>query len=234
MRRSISSPSFSSVFLSVPIMDCRALEKAESRLRIAKQAIADLQASQSYDDFSDRWYVFLTSFKNTYTVLEQGAKQSPQSRQWFGKKKRARKNDQLLQYLFEARNDDEHGLDSPVQLIPEKHEIGIRQPGFSNTVLLNGGPFRNVVVSGFETAVVFEGQKPPPGLQAQSLDGKPVLVKRTPSTTVLADVTARGGRTIHPPTSHLDKAIEDRSPVAVAILAVSYLETLLADASSLA
>lgn len=215
-------------------MDRRALGKAESRLRIAKKAVADLQASQTYGDFSDHWYVFLTSAKNVYTVLEQGSKTSPQSRQWFGAKKQVRKNDPLLQYLYEARNDDEHGLGSSVELAPERHEIGVARSGHSNAVRLEGETFQNVVVSGCATAVVFEGAPPAPDLSVTSLDDKPILIKRTPATAVLVEITARGNRKYPPPKSHLGNTLTEPSPLSIAQLAVSYLEVLVREASHLA
>lgn len=215
-------------------MDPRAIEKAKSRLRVAKKALADLKASETFGDFADHWYIFLTSAKNVYTVLEQGAKVSPQSRQWFGAKKQIRKADPLLQYFYEARNDDEHGLGSSVSLTPERHEIGVAQDGYSNSMTLNGGPFRNVTVSGCATAVVFEGRPPPSDLKVTALDGKPVLARRTPATTVLTEITARGDRKYAPPTEHLGDEIADCSPIGVAEVATAYLDGLLDEAERLA
>lgn len=214
-------------------MDPRAIEKAKSRLRVAKKALSDLRTSETFGDFSDNWYVFLTSAKNIYTVLEQGSKTTPQSRQWFGAKKQIRKDDPLLQYLYEARNDDEHGLSSSVSLKPERHEIGVAQEGYSNSMTLNGGPFQDVTVTGCGTAVVFEGGPPPPGLRVSALDGKPVLTRRTPATTVLAEITARGNRIYSPPKNHFGQDISSDSPMQVASIAIAYLSDLLEEAERL-
>lgn len=214
-------------------MNRAALEKAKSRLRVAQKALAELKSSRTYSDFSDSWYVVLTSSKNVYTVLEQGAKSSPQSMQWFGDKKRVRRSDPLLQYMFEARNDDEHGLGSAVRLKLELHEIGVAGDGYSNSVRLDGGPFSNVVVHGCGTAVAFEGSPPPPDLKVTPLDGKPIRVRRTPANTVLIDVLARGDRTYAPPTHHLGQPLQDGSPIAVAALNIAYLERLLGEAERL-
>lgn len=216
-------------------MDRRALEKAESRLRVLRRALSDLEASTSHRDFSDHWYTFLTAFKNIYTVLEQGAKSSPQSRQWFGSKATFRRGDPLLQYVYQARNDDEHGLASSINLKPMQTEIGVSRPGFSQTQILNGGPFRNVEVSGgFGSNARFTGALPA-DLSVTSLDNKPVLIKRTPATTILVDVSDRDRQTKYqPPTTHLGKPIADVYPLAVAELAAEYAEALLAEASKLA
>ncbi|UVK53333.1 hypothetical protein DBIPINDM_006816 [Mesorhizobium sp. AR02] len=215
-------------------MNQSAVEKAKGRLRVAQKALAALRSSRTFDDFSDSWYVVLTSSKNVYTVLEQGAKGSPQSMQWLGSKKQVRKSDPLLQYMFEARNDDEHGLGSAVHLEPERHDIGISGEGDSNSIRLDGGPFRDVVMTNFATAIGFVGGPPPADLRVTSLDGKPVKVRRTPSTTVLVPISARGDRTYNPPTHHLGVPLQSTSPVAVAELNVTYLEGLVAEAEKLA
>lgn len=213
-------------------MDTRALEKAKDRLRLAKSAVENLRSCKTYQEFFDQWYVFLTSSKNIYTVLEQGSKSTPQSRQWFGKVKSLRKSDQLLQYLFEARNDEEHGLGESLRLQPARTTIGVAGAGASNDIMLNGGPFRNVRVTNFNKAVQFEGGVPE-GVTVHSLDSKPVKILRTPASTVLVEVNARGNRKYAPPTSHMTKEVLDKSPLGVATLAISYYEILLKEAEAL-
>ncbi len=213
-------------------MDPRAIEKSKSRLRAAKKAIHDLEESKTFTEFNDVWYNFLCAFKNVYTVLEQGAKASPQSRQWFGEKQKERRADDLLQYVYEARNDDEHGLGASLEFKPEMHEIGIAAPGYSKSIVLNGGPFKNVVLSGGVAAASFEGMPPPKGIQITSLDGKPVLNRYTPATVILVNVNARGNRVLSPPNSHLGNQLADTSPLGVARQAIIYLESLVADAEN--
>jgi hypothetical protein len=230
----ISQTGYRALYLKDFQMKHIAIEKANSRLRVAQKALTDLKSCRTFEEFSDAWYVVLTSSKNIYTVLEQGAKGAAQSMQWLGAKKQIRKNDTLLQYMFEARNDDEHGLGSSVALKPELHEIGVAGPGFSSTIRLDGGPFSNVVISGCQTAVAFSGGPPPLGLRVTPLDGKPVQVRRSPATTILVPVIARGDRKYDPPTHHLGHKLNDTSPIAVAELNVAYLAGLLNEASGLA
>lgn len=114
-------------------MDARAIAKARSRLRVAEKAVQELAGyNADFDTFLDDperfnddierfrelWYIFLAAAKNVWTVLEQGSKASPQSKQWFGGKKNVRRADPLLQYMFEARNDDEHGLQFMGEHVP--------------------------------------------------------------------------------------------------------------------
>lgn len=97
-------------------MDLKGVTKAEARLRLARTHASALRACKSHDEFTDTWYQFLVTYKNVYTALEQAAKGSAQSRQWFGGKKNERRDDPLLQYLFQARDADEHGIEPVTHL----------------------------------------------------------------------------------------------------------------------
>ena len=191
-----------------------AITKSRSRLRVAKKAVEEFAVCQRYDAFVDLWYTFLTAAKNIYTVLEQGAKDTPQSSQWFGAKKNERREDALLQYLFQARNDDEHGL-SPVT----RHQPGftvIGGMGGSSAVRLNGtfGVGKTIEVA--------------------SLDGQPVHVLQMMPHAQLVTVYGRDKRAYPPPTEHKGKPLPSNLPFPVATLAVAYLESLIAEAEALA
>lgn len=196
-------------------MDGKGIEKARSRLRVAQKAAAELYGCKTHNEFTDTWYSFLTAAKNVYTVLEQAAKVSPQSRQWFGRKASERRADELLQYLYEARNDDEHGLE-PIS----RHEsgslaIGVAKPGFSNAMRIGGmiGPGGS--------------------LQVESLDGKPILIEHIPSRFLLNEVRARG-RIVQVPAKHKGQELDDQSPLAVATLGLAHLVSLVDEAERLA
>lgn len=207
-------------------MDPKALVKALSRLRVVQKAVADLEICKDYDAFSDIWYTFLVAAKNVYTVLEQGAKTTPQSRQWFGSKNQQRKNDPLLRYVTEARNDDEHGLEPISTYVPSVLNIGVTRSGTSSHMKDENG---NVFI-GCGTAYSFVGAKPHrlPGMQA--LDGKPILVEDTQAHVKLVRVHDRSRNPHDPPTSHLGEKIDGSSPLVVAKAMTSYLETLVAEA----
>ena len=96
-------------------MDQVAIEKAAVSLSNAQTARDDLDPCTSFKRFQELWYTFLFSSNGVYTVLGKGAKSSPQSRQWFGGQKNYRTQDPLLQYLAQARDDDEHGLGQVVE-----------------------------------------------------------------------------------------------------------------------
>ena len=195
-------------------MDPRAIRKSEARLRTAKASIDRMAVAPSHERFADEWYIFLTSLKNVYTLLETGAKSSAQSRQWFGRKAKERRGDQLLHYIFQARNDEDHGLGTSVNEIPGRALYGVRSPGFSNAILVNSLPGG--------------------GLDVKSLDGKPVLNRVIPRQTILVPVEALGNLTVNPPTTHLGRSLENNAPLTVARLAFSYLQDLVLEDSKLA
>lgn len=198
-------------------MDPRAIAKAHQRLRLATKQLAAAEAAHSYDDFSDAWYLFLIAAKNVYTCLEQGAKVSPQSRQWFGAKKNERKNDPLLQYLFQARDDDEHGLGDVTKLNPASVAVGKRAPGYSSHIALS------ISTDSAGSATIHE---------LQSLDGLPVLIEPTQAHAVLLPVTARANVTYPPPEKHLGVRLSDGLPLTVGKLGIAYLEALVAEADA--
>ncbi len=196
-------------------MDPKAIAKAKSRLRLAEKSVRELAACQNHQDFSDQWYGFLVAAKNVYTSLEQGSKVSPPARQWYGGKKQERRDDPLLQYLFQARDDDEHGLEPVTEFDPGGIGIQVNKPGFSQGMLIE------------RLTVMDDGEIQ---LKAKSLDGKPILIEQTLPHTKLAVVTGRGGVKYQPPTGHLGKALESGLPLPVAELAVQYLTRLISEA----
>lgn len=195
-------------------VDPKAIAKAESRLRVAHDAMQDMRTC-NLKEVADRWYVFLVASKNVYTALKAGVKASPQSRQWFGAKTQERKDDDLLQYLFQARDDDEHGLEQVSEVVPDNIRLGTPEPGKHSMSV------RVTRVSANEMLI-------------ESLDGLPVAYDHEPAHVRLAPVTGRGPVTYQPPMTHKGQPIQDCSPVSVAELALAHLSALIEEARTLA
>lgn len=166
-------------------------------------------------DFADHWSAFLSAWKGIYTALEQGAKVSPQSRQWFGGKKAERIRDPLLQYLFEARNADEHGLEPPIEEGYEGPLVAIKDLGDPNAKIR----MQHRTVNGkFEMRFI-------------DSDGNPIEpVREGTSMGVLATVSARGGREYGPPIRHLDQLLDDISALGAAKAGMQYAIGLVEEA----
>jgi len=206
-----------------------AIRKCRDRLHSASTKLQALREATSQQAFKVSWIDFLFHSKGIYDTLRKGAEGFPASVEWATGKYNARLGDPLLNYMVEARNDEEHGLGSSLELQPERHEFGFGGGGFSGGVRLDGGQFRNVIASG---PVLFTGPLPA-GTRVRSLDGRPVQVRSTPATIMLIPVTPRRGPPIPPPGQHLGQPLTDASPLAVAELFLVYLETLVAEAGGL-
>jgi hypothetical protein len=109
-------------------MKKQALEQAHNQLQEAKAIVEELRQSSNFREFSTAWSAFLIHANRVYTKLEAGSKSNAQSRQWFGRKKQERKTDQLLQYLRQARNSDEHGLEPVTEVVPGSLSLSSSAP----------------------------------------------------------------------------------------------------------
>lgn len=197
-------------------MDSKAIIIAESRLRTASNALNRLQTASDTEKFCDDWFVFLTAWKGIYTVLEQGSKVTPQSRQWFGAKKKQRRHDPLLYYLFEARNDEEHGLAQSVIHGEGGHAMRA---------------IKDVAVESMRLKI----DTSTGAIEAIGSDGEPVaeFLQYTLPGPRLCPVHPRGRPAIHPPCEHLGNRI-DITPKCVAEVALKFAELLVAEAKAMA
>ncbi|MGQ3041455.1 MAG: hypothetical protein ACT6TH_14615 [Brevundimonas sp.] len=187
-----------------------AIEKAKGRIRVAQLHLSMAADANSDQEFDDAWFVFLTAWKGVYTVLEQGAKGSPSSMQWFGGRKAERKRTPYLQYLFIARNDEEHGLGKSIsqgrqgslKLVPPTNPDG-------------------------QTRVRYTWEHDPTGRS-----GRIELVSEIRGS-LLSDVKDREGRKVEPPWV----LVEGRyvyAPLDIGEMALEYASSMVAEAEILA
>lgn len=199
-------------------MNPAAITQAEARLEKAQRAFEVLQTTSDFAELESAWSDFLLACSGIYSKLEQGSKASPKSTGWFGRKKRERKNDQLLSYVHHARNSDEHGLET----------VTDRKPGGVGINPSDGGAL-NITINPYgiprrEGEIVILNHDP------QNAPRVAVI----PNSIRLKKVTdERFGDSFQPPDAHLGSPITDNSPSNVAKLALAYLTSLIADAKSL-
>src|SRR5690554_4837888 len=93
-----------------------AVEKARARLSRASESLSLIEASDSYESFQSAWTDLLIHLNSVYSILEQGSRGNGKSEAWFGRKKNERRTDPLLQYVHQARNSDEHGIEPITKL----------------------------------------------------------------------------------------------------------------------
>lgn len=84
--------------------------QANARLRKARRAFADIRHARSYIDVWSGWSDFLIASAGIYTKLGRHADAAKWTPGWFSAKLLERKTARLLQYVHQARNQDEHGI----------------------------------------------------------------------------------------------------------------------------
>jgi hypothetical protein len=195
-----------------------AIEAAQKALDQANEAFAAMQIADSFEKFEGAWTDFLTKANRVYTKLEQGAKANGKSFAWFGGKKHERKQDQLLRYIKNAREADEHGLAK----ITERSAggVGINFPGPGSVLVKRG------IIGGGRIELELEDPT------------TRVAVTVIPASVKLIEVTNYGDR-YEPPLMHKGQPIRQSHPLAhphpivVAELTISHLTDLIAEAVAL-
>ena len=190
-----------------------AIIKAQRRLDKARKALENVAHSTNHDDFESAWTDLLISLNTIMTVLEKGAKDSPQSRQWFGGKKKEVRTDPLLRYLVQARNADEHGLEKVSEHVPASLSVG------------RGNRFVHIEYVKFDHLGRMSAK-------FTALDGRPLDVTHTlPHAALVAVSDDRFGDTFAPPNEHLGQSIDDPSPYWAGEKAVAYYQALITEAA---
>ena len=188
-------------------MNQKAINQATDRLKKATAAGDRLISARSYQDFESAWSDFLLAASGVYSKLEQGSKGHGPSEAWFGRRKHERKGDPLLSYLHHARNADEHGIE-PISKFDE-----------GSWAIGGGGHYQLDAKTDLKVTHI---SGPPPTLTIQPSRVTLVRIKDT-----------RFGDYFDPPTEHLKIPLDDQSPVAVARLALKYLDSMISDAATL-
>lgn len=197
------------------IMNQNAIKQAKVRYLKAENAIARLNQAAQSEEMEVAWSDFLSAASTIYSKLEQGSKTNGASTAWFGRKKKERKDDQLLSYIHHARNSDEHGLNKVTDAWVHHNFIGM--PG------------------GLVSVAVPEGETFIP--LTTSFGGGPevpLTTYQTHSIRLVTVVDSRYGDSFDPPKLHLGNELPERLlPQMVGELALEYLKNLIEEASSL-
>ncbi len=194
-------------------MNPTAVKKAHFHFERACNALGPLSHIIE-GDFTGDWADFLNAGNSVYEALGKGSKVSPQSRQWFGQKKRERRTDDLLNYMHQARNAAEHGLHPLLDLGPMERDR-----------------------SAMDGIVDYKTEVDEDGLWALGSDktGKPFRVQMGPPDHKLARVyDDRSDRWIDPPRTHLGSELRSNSPFPVSEIWKAYLKTMISEADALA
>jgi hypothetical protein len=192
-------------------MDPAAIIKGHEYHKRALDAYERFRWAAEFHTMKDGWIDFLVDSNTVFSTLEAGSRQNPTSRQWMGAINKERTVDPLLNYLHQARNSKEHGLQ---ELIVSSD---------AGTIVLGdeSGGVKIAAASVMEGGQMLFSRNFPDPLTEQTtfVVTRPVLVRVTDD---------RFGTSFDPPTMHLDIAAGyDLSPVLAADLMLIYLAKMM-------
>ena len=184
-----------------------AIQQSKARLRTAKSALAAIRDATTFSVLEEGWSQFLIATNLTFMKLRAGSKGCPISEAWIAQRTQERDGDELLSYLHQARNAEEHGIDCSVQ---------------------NGYKIEPVPGVTLHVDATFE----PNGDVIFRRQDDPSVLVFFPLTGALKEIADRRGRTVGPPTSHLGQAIEPTART-IAGAATTYLDDMIVGAEAL-
>ena len=197
-------------------MDPRAVAGAKERLDQAREAVTGLHKPTTFSQTRRDWLAFLIAANGVYQKLEKGAKTYHKSREWYRKLKELRKTDELLRYVYRARNAEEHGLDPSVQFNAPKLEIANRN---SKVAPENKG--KQIVIHTNEDKEKDDPRRP---------SFRVTLPDKLHLVTVKDD---RFGDEFPVPSYHLGKKLESGPIAAVCDMVIEFLDAAIKEASAL-
>lgn len=182
-------------------MNDEILKHPRVELRAAARAIDGMKSANSLEEFESKWREFLTCLEKVWTKVERSCQPFRNKFEpWQGTYHRLRKKDMLLRYLKQARDADNHSIQDFTEIVPGSRNIRFVNP--------QGGYIKHMEIRGGEIAVY---------------EGDPIVVENKPPQPIAIPVK-NNGEWHNPPTSHLDKPITTRHPVALAELGLNFYE----------
>ncbi len=186
-----------------------AIEKLEE----ARGAIDAMRTASHRLEFEHAWGHFLDCLQLAFVRLHtEGKKMFSSFQPWVGRYESERKNDPLLQYLYQARHQVQHGL-VPITWSQPHAVIG---RGFMGYV-------KDIKIYPDGTYAIDS--------QPMAPDGKEAAIEINPGEPVLVEIlNKKHNQTFAVPSEHLGSPIANVSPIAVAQMALSYHENMIAAA----
>lgn len=185
-----------------------AIEKCDERLRRAQRAVKELYKPSSEQQFRDSWDAYLSSVKAICEILRVGAKGEQSQLLRLDEMWKIISEDDLLRYLIEARNTEEHGLDRSAHFEPPSTIIG--GPGESFRM---DGSLGNMRIT--------------------PMGGSNVTVWSLPQSIDLLSVIDKKGREHPVPTRHLGQELKDCSPAAIAEIGLRHFMSVVEEARAM-
>lgn len=182
---------------------------ARKEIKAAKKCISDMESSTNFDDMEQLWRNCLNHIEKSFTKLLNAI--NPVKGQFtnaFSKEYAIKGNDDLLRYIKQARDCDNHTIGDISQKVPASTTIN-PAPG-SDTLYIK--------------KLIFDGA----GIM--HFEGGPALIEFHHESIEAIAVTSRSG-TYEPPKSHLGNPINSKKPVALAKAGVAFYESWIEESS---
>jgi len=166
-----------------------------------------MEDARAFSVLEENWSQFLVAADLVFSKLGAGAKGCSVSEPWFGRKLHQQKQDQLLNFLYLARNAEEHGIERSVENAYKVEVVPGVVLHLDATFEPNGD-------------VVFRRQD------------DPAVIVHMPLTGAAKAVADRSGRMHGPPSSHLGQDVQP-TVLEIGRLALAHLESLVREAEGL-
>jgi hypothetical protein len=186
----------------------QASTKPREEFQRAKEAFERMRNAKSFAEFEESWREYLRRIDRVWNKAEAHFRRSPKWGGWAGKFVALRTKDELLSYLMQARNADEHTVG----------DIAEKQPG---GIAINAAdPSRALHIRKLEMS----GGK-------MFLDADNAIVVIVPERAKLLPVTNRG-KTYSAPTKHLGAELDANNVLDVAERGLRFYEDFLEKAEA--
>ncbi|HIE9800708.1 TPA: hypothetical protein ACXR0F_001254 [Klebsiella pneumoniae] len=182
---------------------------ARKEIKAAKKCISDMESSTNFDDMEQLWRDCLNHIEKSFTKLLNAI--NPVKGQFtnaFSKEYAIKGSDDLLRYIKQARDCDNHTIGDISKKVPASTTID-PAPG-SNSLYI-----KNLSIDGFGN---------------MHFEGASALIQFHPESIEAIAVTSRSG-TYDPPNSHLGNPITSTKPVDLARAGIAFYENWIEESS---
>ena len=184
------------------------LPQSNKELEFAKQSLEACRVSKSLAEYEKNWLNLLGHLEKVWKKSERECQDVRNKFQpWQGKFVKLRRKDQLLSYMKNARDADNHLAEEVVEKTPGKMEIKPDEKNKSDVHHIDKMVIKNGVITEYK--------------------GDPINIKVTSPAVKCIPVTT-GGQTYQLPKKHLKRSITNPAdPIALGTKAIEFYEDYL-------
>lgn len=184
--------------------DSNAIEKCLDRLDEAREALFRARSTGQVRDLRRHYSLFLRACGGVINMIEAAAQATPQGKQWYGGKRNAAKKDDLLRYMHQARNVEEHSAANPAIFKPSRVTLGSAPAEY-------GPPDAGLGIPGGGSILnIWNGER-----------------------RLLPLVDTRYNQHFAPPAEHAGKPLRSQDPIEVGEVYLAYLEAIVREVTEL-